>query len=324
VTATGAPGAEDLMAAPAVRPPAGALLVLPVRGIPEVGEGADVAALILAALGGATQPGEPEAGRPVPAGGGPALLPGDVVVVTSKLRSKAEGAIVGEAPVPGAEALALSRVTGIPSPDVQLILDQSVRVVRSGPGVLVTETRHGFVCANSGVDRSNAAPAPGSAAPAPSDTEPAPGSAVLVEDDAAPGNAEPAAPPGWEPALLLPADPDAWARAIRAGLEAAVGGPLAVLVSDSFGRPFRNGQVNVALGASGMRGLRDYRGLHDPGGHRLRGTELAVADELCAAAELVMNKLDRVPVAIVRGFPFEAAEEGVGPLLRDPAQDLFR
>jgi coenzyme F420-0:L-glutamate ligase/coenzyme F420-1:gamma-L-glutamate ligase len=152
--------------------------------------------------------------------------------------------------------------------------------------VLVTETRAGYVCANAGVDRSNAGPEGG--------------------------------------ALLLPQDCDGAARQILERLTERFNVALAVLISDTFGRPFRLGLCNVALGVAGMRALRDYRGASDPHGYVLQGTEIAVADEVCSAAELVMNKLDRVPVAVVRGYHFEPAAGSGKDLLRDPALDTFR
>jgi coenzyme F420-0:L-glutamate ligase/coenzyme F420-1:gamma-L-glutamate ligase len=235
-----------------------------------VRQGDDVGALIATALDGADL----------------RLQDRDVVVVTSKILSKVSGRLVRDDPVPGAEARRLAGVTGFPPGQVELILSESRAVLRSAPGVLVTETREGFVCANAGVDRSNTGLAGA--------------------------------------ALLLPTDPDGWARRIRAGLEAALGVRLAVLVSDTFGRPFRHGLVNVALGVSGISAIRDHRGQADADGHVLQGTEIAVADELCGAAELVMGKLDRVPVAVVRGYRFEPGEGSGRQLLRDPAQDLFR
>jgi coenzyme F420-0:L-glutamate ligase/coenzyme F420-1:gamma-L-glutamate ligase len=238
--------------------------------MPEVREGDDLAGLICDALDAA----------------GGELMEGDIVVVASKVVSKAEGRRVTDDPAPGAEAQALSARTGHPAPEVELMLSESRAVLRAEPGVLVTETRHGFVCANAGVDRSNTG---------------------------APGTA-----------LLLPDDSDASASRLRDGLNARAGATVAVLVSDTFGRPFRNGLVNVALGVAGMRPIRDYRGERDPEGRTLSGTELAVADELCAAAELVMGKLDRVPVVVVRGYDVEPGPGSGRELMRDPGTDYFR
>jgi coenzyme F420-0:L-glutamate ligase/coenzyme F420-1:gamma-L-glutamate ligase len=150
---------------------------------------------------------------------------------------------------------------------------------------LITETRHGFVCANAGVDRSNT------------------GGAELV--------------------VLLPERPDETAHRLRHAFNAASGVEVGVVISDSFGRPWREGQVNVAIGAAGVLALRDYRGERDPDGYELQGTELGVVDEIASAAELVMGKLDRVPVALIRGAAV-AGEGRVRELLRDHATDLFR
>lgn len=208
------------------------------------------------------------------------------MVVASKIVSKAEGRLSIADPPPGNEALRLAATTGFEPGEVQLILDQSSAVLRAARGVLVVETDQGFVCANAGIDRSN----------------------VGVPDAA----------------LLLPLDPDASADRIRQGLEQVFGVKVAVLVSDTFGRPFRLGLVNVALGVSGMKAIRDYRGQADPAGRQLKGTEIAVVDELCSAAELVMNKLDRVPVALIRGYRWKTAAGSGQELLRDPALDTFR
>jgi coenzyme F420-0:L-glutamate ligase/coenzyme F420-1:gamma-L-glutamate ligase len=160
-----------------------------------------------------------------------------------------------------------------------------VRVVREAPRVLITETRHGFICANAGVDRSNTG--------------------------------------GKELVVLLPEHPDESARRLRQTLLELSGVSVGVVISDSFGRPWREGQVNVAIGAAGVVAMRDYRGRQDPDGYELQGTELAVVDELASAAELVMGKLDRVPVALIRGAAV-AGDGSVQALLRDPATDLFR
>jgi coenzyme F420-0:L-glutamate ligase/coenzyme F420-1:gamma-L-glutamate ligase len=244
--------------------------LLPVIGMPEVEPGDDLVALVGGAIAASVG----------------ALVDGDIVVLASKVVSKAEGMRVTENPAPGAEAQRLSGITGFDPGEVELILSQSRAVLRTAPGVLVVETVHGFVCANAGVDRSNTGDATS--------------------------------------ALLLPVDSDASARRLRDGLAGRFGAAIALLVSDTFGRPFRYGLVNVALGVAGMDAIHDYRGEVDPGGRTLKGTELAVADELCGAAELVMNKLDRVPAAVIRGYAFTAAQGTAGVLMRDPAQDYFR
>jgi coenzyme F420-0:L-glutamate ligase/coenzyme F420-1:gamma-L-glutamate ligase len=159
------------------------------------------------------------------------------------------------------------------------------RVLRDTPSYLIVETHYGLVCANAGVDMSN------------------------IDD-------------GY--AVLLPKDPDASSDRIRKTLEERAGTPIGVIISDSFGRTWRIGQTNVAIGASGMQAVRDYRGQVDPAGRELVVTQIAHLDELAGAAELVMGKLDRVPVAIVRGYPWEPADEGARDLIRPTVDDLFR
>ena len=238
--------------------------------MPEVREGDDLVQLIGDALDAM----------------GEAPADGDVVVVASKVLSKSEGRRLKSNPQPNPDARRIAAQTRQPVDEVAAVLAETTAVLRAEPGVLVVETRHGYVCANAGVDRSNTGAA--------------------------------------GTALLLPDDSDAGANRIRAGLSHRYGASLAVLVSDTFGRPFRHGLVNVALGVAGMNPIRDYRGQRDPEGRSLAGTELAVADELCAAAELVMNKLDRVPVALIRGYRFEFGPGSGRDLLRDPATDYFR
>ena len=217
---------------------------------------------------------------------GLSLEAGDVVVVTQKIVSKAEGRVRSLGDVqPSGRATEIAHRIGFDPRHVEVILGETVRVVREAPRVLITETRHGFVCANAGVDRSNTG--------------------------------------GQDLLVLLPEDPDASAGRLRTGLEEISGVMLGVVISDSFGRPWREGQVNVAIGAAGVLALRDYRGDQDPDGYQLQGTELGVVDELASAAELVMGKLDRVPVALIRGARV-AGEGTVRSLLRNPATDLFR
>ena len=246
------------------------LTVIPIAGMPEIVPGAPLAALLLAGIQRARL----------------LLQESDVLVVTQKIVSKAEGKMVELASVqPGAEALALAARTHFDARHVEVILRESTRVVRVAPGVLVTQTRQGFVCANAGVDRSNVG--------------------------------------GVDRLVLLPDDPDASAARLRDGLEREAGVAPGVIISDSFGRPWREGQVNVAIGAAGVACLRDYRGESDPDGYRLQGSVLAVGDELAAAAELVMGKLDRIPAALLRGADL-GGEGDARVLLRDPATDLFR
>jgi coenzyme F420-0:L-glutamate ligase / coenzyme F420-1:gamma-L-glutamate ligase len=202
------------------------------------------------------------------------LSPGDVVVVTQKVVSKAEGRLV---PVDPDDPLSHK----------QAVLDESVRVIRRRGDLLMTETRHGFICANAGVDLSN------------------------VER-------------GW--AALLPIDPDRSARRIRDGLRASLGVEVGVIVSDTFGRTWRRGVTDVAIGCAGVAGVLDLRGTSDALGRELQVTEVCVADELAAAAELVMGKSKGVPVAIVRGVDPEWLRESSvrAEIVRNYSEDLFR
>jgi len=247
-----------------------AVSIYPISGLPEIVNGAPLADLIADAL----------------ARLGMSLEAADVVVITQKVVSKAEGRVVSLGGVhPSARATEIGQRIGFDPRHVEVILSESVRIVREAPRVLITETRHGFICANSGVDRSNTG--------------------------------------GKEMVVLLPEHPDESARRLRERLRALSGVAVGVVISDSFGRPWREGQVNVAIGAAGVVAMRDYRGREDPDGYELQGTELAVVDELASAAELVMGKLDRLPVALVRGASL-AGDGRVQTLLRDPATDLFR
>ena len=244
--------------------------VIPVRGLPEVKPGKDLGELIVAAL---------RKGRL-------RLKGGDVVVVKQKAVSKAEGRLVNLADVvPGPRAEKLAESQGKDPRLVELILRESVRVVRAGHGVIITETRHGFVCANSGIDQSNV---------------------------------------GRGVAALLPVDSDRSARKIRATLEKASGVRLAVVVTDTFGRPWRLGQTDVAIGCSGIEPLVSYAGKQDKFGYRLRVTQPAVVDEIAGAAELVLGKLGGTPVAVVRGARYTRGDMGVRSLVMPEERDLFR
>ena len=246
--------------------------LIPIEGMPEVTPGDDVGALIVEALARQRTP----------------LQDGDVLVVTQKVVSKAEGRIVDLRTItPSARANDFARRWEKDARVVEVALAEAVRVVRMENGVLITETRHGFVCANSGVDGSNVGSSSG------------------------------------DVVTLLPEDPDASARRIRDRVREA-GAEVAVIVSDTFGRPWREGAGNVAIGVAGIEPLWDYRGQQDTDGRELHSTVIAVADELAAAAELVTNKLDRVPAAIVRGYAFTASESGIAPVIRGRAKDLFR
>jgi len=214
----------------------------------------------------------------------------DVLVVAHKVVSKAEGRARSLAAIePGDEAVDFATRHGKDPRVVQAVLDETVRVVRSGHGVMICETRHGLVCANAGVDRSNTSEA--------------------------------------DTVLLLPADPDRSARELRAGIAALRGARPAVVVSDSFGRPWRLGQTDVALGAAGLQPLDDWRGRPDGRGRELEATEIAVADSVAAAADLARSKDSREPAVLVRGlerFVSEADGPGAVALRRTPEEDLFR
>jgi coenzyme F420-0:L-glutamate ligase/coenzyme F420-1:gamma-L-glutamate ligase len=212
-------------------------------------------------------------------------LAGNIVVVAQKIISKAEGRLVRLEDVsPSPEALEIAEAHDRDPRQVQIVLDESVRIVRRGHNVLITETKHGFVCANAGVDLSNA--------------------------------------PGEDIAVLLPLDPDASARTLHEDLSKN-GAHTPVVITDTFGRPWRDGLVDVALGSAGLAPLRDDRGSRDRAGRELLVTQPATADQLAAAAGLLMWKSAGIPVVIVEGFPFEG-DGGVKDLLRDPQTDLFR
>jgi coenzyme F420-0:L-glutamate ligase/coenzyme F420-1:gamma-L-glutamate ligase len=217
---------------------------------------------------------------------GTPLGAGDLLVVSQKVVSKCEGRVVRLADVtPSARAETMARRLERDPRLVEVILGESRRVVREDKGVLIVETHHGWICANGGVDQSNV--------------------------DA-------------EAACLLPEDGDRSARALRDRLQQLTGHELAIIIADTFGRPWREGLTNVAIGVAGFQPLKSYLGERDPAGHVLMATVLALADELAGAAEPVMGKLSRVPVAIIRGLGWEPAEASSEALLRDPARDLFR
>ena len=214
------------------------------------------------------------------------LADGDIVVVAHKVVSKAEGRVVRLAEVE-ASAQARDLAADEDPRRLEVILRESARVVRTRPPLVIAETRHGFVCASAGVDSSNA-----------------PEAGTLV---------------------LLPVDPDASAARLRARLRELTGAEIAVIVSDSFGRAWRQGTTDVAIGCAGVEPLLDLHGERDATGYELHATVIAVADELAGAAELVRGKLNRVPAAVVRGFGFEPSGEGTArELVIPPDRDLFR
>jgi coenzyme F420-0:L-glutamate ligase / coenzyme F420-1:gamma-L-glutamate ligase len=242
--------------------------IWPVDGLPEIEEGADLGRLIA----GATK-----------------LRDGDVLAVAHKVISKAEGRVVALSSVsPGERAVALAAEHDKDPRAVQVVLDESADVLRAQRGVLICRTRHGFVCANAGVDASNA---------------PAPDSLVL-----------------------LPVDPDGSARALRASIRAAAGVTVGVVVTDSFGRAWRHGQADVAIGCAGVAALDDWRGRHDAAGMELRATWIATADEIAAAADLVRAKDSRQPAVVVRGLARHVTTDdgpGATTIVRPPEEDLF-
>jgi coenzyme F420-0:L-glutamate ligase/coenzyme F420-1:gamma-L-glutamate ligase len=245
------------------------LQVVPIPGIPEVEPGADIAELIREAAGQAD-----------------VELGGNIIVVCQKIISKAEGRLVALADIsPSAEAIEIAKVHERDPRQVEVVLRESQRIVRRGNGVLITETHHGFVCANAGVDLSNA--------------------------------------PGPDVAVLLPRDPDASARRLYEALSGRAG-PTPVVISDTFGRPWREGLVDVALGSVGLAPIRDDRGSRDRAGRELLVTQPATADQLAAAAGLLMWKAAGVPVVVIVGFPIAGDGTVKDALLRDASADLFR
>jgi coenzyme F420-0:L-glutamate ligase/coenzyme F420-1:gamma-L-glutamate ligase len=247
------------------------LEVLPVEGIPEVRPGDDLPNLIARAAG-------------------EDLRAGDILIVTHKIVSKAEGRLVDlRAVEPSALAKGFAARYEKDPRQIEVVLRESRRIVRMDRGLIISETHHGLVCANAGVDASNV--------------------------------------PGSETVCLLPVDPDASAANLRSTLakgSASAGSDLAVIISDSFGRAWREGITNVAIGVAGMEPLADYRGETDPHGFPLAASILAVADELAAAAELVMGKTAGIPVAIVRNYAYKRGPGTARDLLIAPERDLFR
>lgn len=252
-----------------------AVAIYPVSGMPELHPGDDLHALLAEAVTSSVGP----------------LLAGDVVVVTHKVVSKAEGQMVDLGTVePSDFAIEWAGAWGKDPRQVEVVLHEARRIIRMHNGLIVAETHHGFYCANAGVDASNA---------------------------------------DVNQVVLLPKDPDATARAIREALMAKYfadqpDARLGVIITDSFGRPWRNGIVNVAIGVAGISPLADYRGMHDPVGYELRATILAVADELAGAAELVMHKTHRVPVAVIRNYQWQGEEGSGKDLVMPEERNLFK
>jgi coenzyme F420-0:L-glutamate ligase/coenzyme F420-1:gamma-L-glutamate ligase len=212
---------------------------------------------------------------------------GDVLVVAHKIVSKAEGRVVNLADIkPSPKAIKMAKEHSKDPRVMELILKESVQILRAKDGIIVSETRHGLVCANAGVDQSN------------------------VEGDAA---------------VLLPVDPDRSANRLRDAVKVKAGKEIAVVITDTFGRPFREGQTNVAIGVAGLSPIKSYIGSRDMYGRKLRVSEIAIADEIASAAELVMGKAESIPIAIIRGYKFEkAAKSSAKSLQRSRERDLFR
>lgn len=251
---------------------AAAIQIYGLSGIPEVQPGDSVVELIVSALTADEL----------------ALEDGDVLIVTHKVVSKAEGQLISlDSVEPSPLAVKWAETWSKDARQVEVVLREATRIVRMERGILIAETSHGFICANAGVDASNV---------------------------------------HAETVCLLPQDPDGSAEMIRAALSAKFGVKIGVIISDSFGRPWRNGIVNVAIGVAGIPALADYRGQTDAAGYSLHVTVLAIADEMAAAAELIMNKLDARPVALLRGyaFPVETAHGTGKDLVMDSSKDLFR
>lgn len=246
--------------------------IIGLPGLPEVHAGDDLPAQIIAAAHEHNI----------------AIEDGDVLVVTQKIVSKAEGRIIDldtVTPSPFAEAYALEWEKD--PRQVEVVLQESKSIVRQGHGVMICETKHGFICANAAVDASN------------------------VEKTGT--------------VCLLPVDPDASCRSIRDAIQKQLGVTVAVIMSDTFGRPFREGHTNVAIGIAGISTVVDYAGQFDPAGYEIRVTQMAVVDELAGAAELVHGKLARVPVAIIRGAEYTPSEDAsIALLLRPAEKDMFR
>ncbi|HEY7418199.1 MAG TPA: coenzyme F420-0:L-glutamate ligase [Ktedonobacteraceae bacterium] len=251
------------------------LRILPITGIGDITPGVDLGVIIHNALRQQNL----------------TLEQGDILVVTQKIVSKAEGRLVALDHVEPSQLAHTIAEQGNKDPrHVEVVLRESKRIVRMDHGVVISETHHGFICANAGVDESNI--------------------------------------DGAYELTLLPTDPDRSAQQIHTRLlqlaEQHDAPKFAIIISDTWGRPWRNGQVNMAIGIAGMDALIDYRGQYDAYGYELRASVIAVADELASAAELVMGKVARIPIALIRGYDFPPAGGGVRPLLRDSTSDMFR
>ncbi|HUO42538.1 MAG TPA: coenzyme F420-0:L-glutamate ligase [Methylomirabilota bacterium] len=215
------------------------------------------------------------------------IQPNDIIVIAQKIVSKAEGNLIDLSTIhPSSLAETIAKTSGKDPRHVEVILRESTSIVRMRGPHLIVETSHGFICANAGVDRSN----------------------VGKEDSV----------------VLLPIDPDKSAKMIQHRITQLTGANVGIVISDTFGRAWRNGQVNVAIGVAGLSPIVDYRGTQDMFGNQLSVTQIAMADELASAAELVMRKSDRIPVAIVRGVDYVKQDGSIRLLIRPREEDLFR
>ena len=247
------------------------LSVRAIHNIPSIKPGADLSGLIMAAVTAM----------------GIGLESEDILVVAQKIVSKAEGRVVMLSDInPSPFAIGIAKQYGGDSRHIEVVLQESSRIVRMDWGVLITETHHGFICANAGVDSSNA----------------------LVAGSV----------------CLLPENPDASSRDLRNGIEAITGLKIGVIITDTFNRPWRLGTTNVAIGTAGVYPFTDYRGLTDANGYEMNSSYAAFADQVAGAAELVMGKTDDLPVALVRGLSYASDPDGAQQMRRSPELDLFR
>ncbi|HEV2120165.1 MAG TPA: coenzyme F420-0:L-glutamate ligase [Candidatus Bathyarchaeia archaeon] len=248
------------------------LTIIPVKGIPDIEAGNNLGEIIVTRL---KDQGEE-------------FQQGDITVISQKVVSKAEGRVVNLSKVtPSLFASYVAKEAGKDPRHVEVILRETRKIIRMKAGHLITETRHGFICANAGVDASNVGK-------------------------------------GKDTITLLPLNPDFSADRIAKTIRKLTGKTIAVIITDTFGRAWRMGQVNFAIGISGMKPIHDYKGTKDMYRHTLHVTEIAVADELACAGELVMNKADKVPVALIRGYKIKRGKGTSRDLLRPEEMDLFR
>jgi len=246
--------------------------IIPIKGIGEISPGADLGKSIYEAL----------------LNQGLTLEQDDILVVTQKIVSKAEERIVHLTDIqPSLFAQSIAKQGQKDARHMEVVLRESKRIVRMDRGIIISETHHGFICANAGVDESNIN-----------------GENLLT---------------------LLPVDPDQSAQTLRTQLQALAGKhDIAIIISDTWGRPWRNGQVNMAIGVAGMEPLVDYRGQRDRYGYEMQASVIGVADELAAAAELVMGKIEHIPVALIRGYSYQSGNGETHTLIRESATDMFR